>query len=564
MGSARTAAQRQPLRLDPGASRAVVQSLARGAGRIQADRVQQQLADDAARLRVGSLRVVFGGHFSCGKSSMINMLLSRPLLPASNYPETGVPCALTSGSSDSIYAVAGQRKRHVPFSTAAIAAAVSLIGDDGDYRAVVRDVTRLDVTLAASPIGPGIVWVDSPGINDSAGMTSRAVDVANEADVLIWVVNSRQPVSEVEQAVLRDHIDARGPASAVFIVNAFLDDDTVACWERFLADQAPAHQARIEQLIKTGAVAKHVIFASARAAAAEPDGFGGPEARAMLAEMTGPGYWRASATRSYQVKATLARLGKDLDSQARKEERRLAAQRREQETAARAVAHRHQAFLTAVTSQVRQVLAQQRDTADAAVRAVADTVNATARTGDFYGQALTTGLQAVADAITQEMAAAVAAQASRHGQAALSAAAKQELAALLAPETITISSEMPPGIGKSLAVGAGAGFAAGTVVPVLGHAVGLISGAVIGGWRAKAVQDQRVSALRAEVSQAGSAAITAMCGSADRIIALVKRSCPRPADPPGPDRAKLISLQEARKHLATLAGALPEITGSAG
>jgi hypothetical protein len=547
--------------LDPnsGANRAVLRSLARDAGRMLTDRVQQRLADGATRLRAGSLRVVFGGHFSSGKSSMINMLIRRPLLPTSDYPETGVPCVISAGAVDGIRVVTGARESLVPFGTDSIAASVSLIGADGDYRAAVRKVTRLDVTLAASPIGPDTIWVDSPGINDTAEMTSRAAAVANDADVLIWLVNSRQPMSEVEQAVLRDHVATHGPANVVFMVNAFLEADTPENWKGFLDDQAPVHRARIEEAVETGAVPKRIVFASARAAAADPDGYGGPEARALLAEMSGPGYWRATATRSHRVRSELTQLSVDLDGRISQEQARLSDERAGQAKAASALASRRADFLQAVGRQVRQVLARQREAADAAVAAAAATVDATAREENFYGQDLTTRLRVAADATVAEIVAGIAAEARRYDQAALTATARHDLAVLLAPAPVTIVSGIPAGgMGKSMAIGAGTGLAAGTVVPVLGHAVGPVIGAIVGGWRAKAVKEQRVSAVRTEVSQAGQAAVTAMGESAAAIISLVERAYPRPAAQPQPDQSRLISLRKTRKHLGELAASLPD------
>ena len=547
-------------RLDPasGANRAVLQSLARDAGHILADRVKRHLADGAAKLSASHLRVVFGGHFSSGKSSMINMLIRQPLLPTSNYPETGVPCVISTGAADSVRVVAGSQERSAPFSTDSIAESVSLIGADGDYRASPRKITRLDITLAASPIGPATVWVDSPGIDDTAETTSRAAAVANDADVLIWVVDSRQPMSMLEQAALRDHIAAHGPASVVFIVNAFLDADTPKRWESFMKEEAPTHQARIEQAIDSGLVPKRVIFSSARAAATYLDGFGGPEARALLAEMTGPGYWRATATRSYQVKANLTPLRTDLDRQVSQEEARLAAERTKQANTAGTLARNREDFVEVIGSQVRHVLARQRDAADAAVRAAAAMVDATARTGNFYGQDLTTQLQVVADAAAADIAAAIADQARRYGLTALATTVRRELTVVLAPEAITIVADIPAGLGKRVAIGAGTGLAAGSVVPVLGHGIGLVGGAIVGGWRAKAVKEQRVSALLTEVRQAGNAAVTTMCGSAAAIIALVERAYPQPTAPPEPDQRRLTSLREARAHLSALAAALSD------
>lgn len=544
---------------DSAANRRVLRSLAGNAGRILTDRVRERLADGAARLSASSLRIVFGGHFSSGKSSMINMLIGRPLLPVSDYPETGVACFVSAGPTDSIRGVYGSRTGPIAFSTDSIAASVSLIGADGDYRAAVKETTRLDVTLAASPIGPDTVWVDSPGINDTAEMTARATAVADTADVLVWLVSSRQPVSEVEQAVLHDHITRHGPASVVFVVNAFLDTDTPGHWERFLEYQAPAHQVRIEQAIDTGTVPKRIVFASARAAAADPGGFGGPQAIALLAEITGPGYWRAAATRSFQVKAEMIGLGAELDRRISQEEASLAAERAKRAQAATTQARRHGKFLQAIGRQIRQILAREHAAADAAVQAAVAMVDASTRPVNFYGQDLTTRLQVTADAIVADIAAAASAEARTYGQSALSGATRRELAALLAPAAITVLASMPAGgVGKAAAIGAGTGLAAGTIVPILGHAVGPIVGAIVGGFGAKAARAQQLDVLRTEVRQAGDAAVTAMCGCADAAIALIERSYPRPSAQPGPDQNRLVALRQAGQHLRELAAALTD------
>jgi molecular chaperone DnaK len=204
----------------------------------------------------------------------------------------------------------------------------------------------------------------------------------------------------------------------------------------------------------------------------------------------------------------------------------------------RPAVRQHQEFLQAVDNQLRSAIARQRDAADAAVRAVEAMVDGTARPANFYGQDLTSRLQVVADATKAEMAAAIADEARRYGQAQLAASAQRELALLLAPPPITIVADTPTGIGKGVAMGAGAGLAAGTVVPVLGHAVGLISGAVVGGFRAKSRRERRISALRADIREVGSTAVTAMCGSIDAIIALIERAYPRPVAPSGPDQVQ--------------------------
>ena len=50
------------------------------------DQIRSSLLATAAAIAGNPVRVVFGGHFSSGKSTVINALLGRSLLPTSDYP----------------------------------------------------------------------------------------------------------------------------------------------------------------------------------------------------------------------------------------------------------------------------------------------------------------------------------------------------------------------------------------------------------------------------------------------------------------------------------------------
>jgi actin-like ATPase involved in cell morphogenesis len=272
----------------------------------------------------------------------------------------------------------------------------------------------------------------------------------------------------------------------------------------------------------------------------------------------------AAASGPDQAKAGLTQLDADLARQVSEEEARLTAKRGKQAKEASTRARQHEDFLEAVGRDVRNVLARQRGAAEGAVRATTAMVDGAARAENFYGQDLTSRLQVIAGTTAADITAAIAAQARRYGQAAPAAAAQPELATLLAPPPIAVVADRPASLGKSVAVGAGTGLAAGTVVPILGHAVGLVVGGVAGGVRAKAARVKQLSALQDEVRQAGEAAVTAMFGSADAVIALVTSGYPGPAAPSEPDQGRLACLREAREHLSGLAAALTDTAAAAG
>ena len=184
------------------------------------------------------VRIAVGGHFKTGKSTLLNLVIGRNLLPEDDLPETGAVCELRSGDRD--HAVAVDRAGHsraVACTTDGIRSVVGLIDARGQRRSTDTAVERLDITLAGSAIPAGAVWIDTPGINDTQAMNERAWSGASSADVLVWVIGSRQALAQCEVAFLARRVAAAGPSSVVFVLNAFLNEDTAKHWHDFLGGE---------------------------------------------------------------------------------------------------------------------------------------------------------------------------------------------------------------------------------------------------------------------------------------------------------------------------------------
>ncbi|NJL32783.1 MAG: hypothetical protein HC893_01650 [Chloroflexaceae bacterium] len=192
---------------------------------------QLAIADQSAYTRTQRLLVhlinprvtiVFAGHFKAGKSSVLNTLLERPILPTDDLPATGVRCVLRSGSSDAVVARGTNTQRIVPCKTEAIAKVVSRLSEDGADNEAIQVIDFVDITLANAPIPPNVYWVDTPGMNDTEDMTVRATEAARTADVLFWVLYSKQFLSMSEQTFLSTYIAERGNTSVFFHCQRFL------------------------------------------------------------------------------------------------------------------------------------------------------------------------------------------------------------------------------------------------------------------------------------------------------------------------------------------------------
>ena len=480
------------------------------------------------------------------------MLLGTSLLPASDDPETGVPCLLRSGTANRVAAQTASGTVRVSFSTEAIAGYVSLIGADGDYREEVRAVRELDITLATAAIPSGIVWADSPGINDVAAMTELATRLARDSDVLVWVVNSRQPFSLTEQAFLRAHMAECGPASVVIVVNVFLPSDTPEAWQAFLEQRAQSHRVRITRNVAFEAGVPRVVFTSARAAARHPEGFGGPEARALIASVSDAAAPAVLASRLFRVEARVSRVTDELAARATAAEERLRQARAIAAKQEKARFKQREDFLAAASRAISAVFARHGDTPAACAEEVAATTNGRLQPAARYVQQLTSNLAVAAGKIAGELVEAINTCASAYGQRPLSQATVQEITGLLLPQAVTITATGAHSADVVGGTGAGAmtGTIVGSTVPVIGTAVSAAIGGLIRAVTGAASISKSRTAIKQQLTAVSAAAATHMLAARPGVLAVADRYCmPRGTPPAPPDDSRLRALRMARVML---------------
>jgi len=208
--------------------------------------------------------IAFGGHCNAGKSSTLNALLGQLILPVGNKPLTGVPIEIRSGSRDEAALINKDGSiRSIPCTQEGIAQACQLLLM-GERRADISQIKNLQIQLRNSSIPTSCVWIDTPGIDDAAEMTDRAWNAAIDADLLVWVLTSRHPLSERETDLLTRYVLLRGTDSLLLVLNCFLDDQTDSAWEEFDQEVIPHAQYKVnEWLKKIGAKPIQIIPISA-------------------------------------------------------------------------------------------------------------------------------------------------------------------------------------------------------------------------------------------------------------------------------------------------------------
>jgi len=237
------------------------------------------------RLEAPDARLAFGGHFGCGKSTVLNLLIGRKLLPVNDLAETGALCVLRTGESDAAMVVANGARTPIPCHESTLRERISLGSRPNGDREQVHGVQRVELTLAAAPIPERVEWLDLPGVNESQAMESRAREAVEEADVLVWVLSSKQFLSLAEQHILAEYISTRGASGVLLVLNVFLETDTIEEWERFEAESLPMIlnklQERAGTLKFTHDPSTRMLIVSGRAAATAGE-FGGDTFRQSI------------------------------------------------------------------------------------------------------------------------------------------------------------------------------------------------------------------------------------------------------------------------------------------
>lgn len=383
--------------------------------------------------------LVFGGHFSAGKSTVINTLTGRTLLPASDFPETGVACVIRHGETERIVADTSEGLIELPFGPDALAGRVSLIGEDGGYRQEVGQVNRILITLARSAVPPGDAWIDSPGINDTEAMTARALETARGADTLVWIVNSKQPLAKVEEALLASHIAEHGTGAVAFVVNVFLREDTPREWQRFIDSRADRIRSRIAEGT-AGAGEFPVVFISARAAGTEPAGYGGPQARELLASISDPASARVRSVRQRRAARRLGRLAGDLEPLLRTEESQLAADRERYARWRADASGRTRDFVADLGRTITGCFSRHLPAVSQLGAGLAAEIAAgPLRRDDWYSVRLSAQVEAVSRNLAVELFEAIGPCVVRHGRCDLPSRAIEEFRTLLATGSVAVA-----------------------------------------------------------------------------------------------------------------------------
>lgn len=183
------------------------------------DQEHQQIVNDANLAGQQLINPHFGiavlAPFNFGKSTLINALLGNEIMPTKMVRTTGTVIKVRYGETVTT-TVTLQSGEVIETSDTEILKKFAVLDRKGQRR---EDVVSVEVTHPHNLLKDGIELFDLPGTNDQEAQNSLVRDQLLKVDLIIQVLNARQPFTLWEQETLRQWLDGRGIKTVVFVLN---------------------------------------------------------------------------------------------------------------------------------------------------------------------------------------------------------------------------------------------------------------------------------------------------------------------------------------------------------
>lgn len=196
-----------------------------------AKKMKSRLADEVFHL-------VVVGEFSRGKSTFVNALLGRQILPASKNPTTAIISKIIYGKKPAFRLFYQDEKQPQTLSEEEFfkltAPKEPDESDEASIQAYIEqqeNLTRIDFAEIAYPLSfcqDQVEMVDTPGTNDlSAARIEITYQYLNHADAVILLLAATQPLTASEAAFLKERILGNQIEDIFFVISRKdeLDDE---------------------------------------------------------------------------------------------------------------------------------------------------------------------------------------------------------------------------------------------------------------------------------------------------------------------------------------------------
>ncbi len=182
--------------------------------------------DAASQLNDDQLRVLVMGKFSSGKSTFLNALMGQTFLPAKPTPTTAVigEIVYAENAEAVLYPKEGYSGGTKPFPIKIEDLAKYIVIDHShSQNDEVKKQNPFKKVLIKYPLSickHGIMFIDSPGLDDPTCHDTITKDYLPNADAILYCMNSSQAFSAADRKEI-ERLQALGYKSIIFVLTYF-------------------------------------------------------------------------------------------------------------------------------------------------------------------------------------------------------------------------------------------------------------------------------------------------------------------------------------------------------
>ncbi len=189
----------------------------------------ENLKELVERFSEGKLHLAVLGQFKRGKSTFINAIIGKKILPSSVIPLTAIPTFLSFGKEPSVKIVFENDKPDKIISNIEVENIKSVIEEyvtEEKNPENKLQVNHVEVFLPEEIFKKGIILIDTPGIGSTfTHNTETTLNFLPQCDAAFFVVSTDPPITEVEVEFLKE-VSKKVPR-IFFILNKidYLDEE---------------------------------------------------------------------------------------------------------------------------------------------------------------------------------------------------------------------------------------------------------------------------------------------------------------------------------------------------
>lgn len=167
------------------------------------------------KINLNSFKVGVFGEFKRGKSTFINALIGKEILPTDILPTTATLNRITYGVKPSVkISFKDGREEEVPLEQ--LSEYVTKLTPEAEETAA--NVQEATVYYPVNYCQNNVDIIDTPGLNDEAKMDEVTHSVLSEVDVAIMVIMAQSPFSQSEQEFLENKLLDSNLSRILFVV----------------------------------------------------------------------------------------------------------------------------------------------------------------------------------------------------------------------------------------------------------------------------------------------------------------------------------------------------------